>query len=157
MKRSAEFSECGKYRYLLSREWDDTKPYAMCIGLNPSTANGTKDDATIRILIKVLTRLGFGGLKMVNLYSCITSKPKNIFNFLNPEVPHYAWLTTTAFNCQTIIFCWGIFPEAVHRAKKMKTLFPGAKCFGKNQYGSPLHPMALMWQGIINDVQLTHY
>ena len=40
-----------------------------------SKAGSDKDDATIIILVKALKKLGYGGLKMVNLYSCITSKP----------------------------------------------------------------------------------
>lgn len=76
MLRSAEFSECGKYRYLLRREWSITqRPSVMCIGLNPSNANAEKDDPTIRILVKTLDHLGFGELKMCNLYALISSKP----------------------------------------------------------------------------------
>ena len=48
MKTNAIFSECRKYRYALCRIWDDSKPYAMFIGLNPSTADETEDDPTIR-------------------------------------------------------------------------------------------------------------
>jgi hypothetical protein len=47
-KRGAEFSPCGKYRYALWRIWDFKKPLAMFIGLNPSTADASKDDPTIK-------------------------------------------------------------------------------------------------------------
>ena len=146
--KSADFSDCKKYRYCLTRIWDDTLPYAMCIGLNPSNAGSDKDDATIIILVKALKKLGYGGLKMVNLYSCITSKPKNIFDFLNPEDSHYAWIKITALACQSIVFCWGTFKQAEHRSRYMKKLFPQALCFGKNQNGSPWHPRALTYAGI---------
>ncbi len=155
--KTAEFSPCGQYRYLLTREWDSTKPFACCVGLNPSTANSEKNDPTIRVLMGTLEKLGYGGLKMVNLYSCVTSKPNKIFDFMNPEVPHWSWIKTTAATCQVIIFCWGAFPHAVVRAKKMKDIFPDAKCFGKNKDGSPIHPMFLMWSGQLNDVKLIDY
>ncbi|HDR2355042.1 TPA: DUF1643 domain-containing protein [Enterobacter roggenkampii] len=39
MIKDAIFSPCGKYRYSLSRVWDDSKPYTLFIGLNPSYAD----------------------------------------------------------------------------------------------------------------------
>ena len=53
-KKGADFSNNGKHRYRLWRIWDETKPYALCIGLNPSTANSEKNDPTINILIKMM-------------------------------------------------------------------------------------------------------
>jgi len=38
LKTDAKFSACRKYRYALWRNWDESKPYAMIIGLNPSTS-----------------------------------------------------------------------------------------------------------------------
>lgn len=49
----AEFSKCGKYRYKLWRIWDNTKPLAMCIGLNPSTANAYDNDQLLGNYIPV--------------------------------------------------------------------------------------------------------
>lgn len=47
-KRSAIFSDDRVYRYTLEIVWDDGKPLAQFIGLNPSTADEVKDDPTIR-------------------------------------------------------------------------------------------------------------
>jgi len=147
MLKNAIFSECGKYRYLLSRDWDEGK-IAMCIGLNPSKANAVKDDPTIGILIRTLKALGFGGLRMVNLYAYISSEPSKLFEVSNPQGLNDEWLQTTAFGCQEVIFCWGAFKNISYRAKKVSEMFPSAKCFGKNIDKSPLHPMAIMWQGL---------
>lgn len=150
MVKSAIFSECGKYRYLLSRDWAEGK-IAMCIGLNPSNANEVKDDPTIGILIRTLKELGFGGLRMVNLYAYISSKPSKLFEVSDPQGKNDAWLLTTAHGCQEIIFCWGGFKKIGWRAKKVAEMFPSAKCFAKNADKSPLHPMAIMWQGLTID------
>jgi hypothetical protein len=40
--------ESRKYRYTLTRVWDETKDKVMFIGLNPSTADEIEDDPTIR-------------------------------------------------------------------------------------------------------------
>lgn len=52
MEKSARFSSCQNYRYSLWRTWSGLLPnsrgYAMFVGLNPSTADETNDDPTIR-------------------------------------------------------------------------------------------------------------
>lgn len=145
--RSAEFSECGRYRFQLTRIWDDSKKVAMCIGLNPSKAGSIKDDPTISRLTSVLKHLGYGGLRMTNLYSFITSKPNELYQVADPLKNNDEWLATTAIVSQEIIFCWGAFPHAEYRAKKIIGQFPDALCFGKNKDGSPWHPLAMMYAG----------
>jgi hypothetical protein len=70
LTRRCEFSECRSYRYTLWREWAiedlfaecsaDTQAhtYLLVIGLNPSTADETKDDPTIRREIDFAKRWG---------------------------------------------------------------------------------------------------
>lgn len=146
--KSADFSECKQYRYLLTRQWDNTKPTAMCIGLNPSNAGGEKDDPTINILVRTLENLGYGELKMCNLYAFIASKPSKLFSVPDTLGMNDVWLKTTAAGVQDVVFCWGDFKGIEYRAKKIKAMFPDAKCFSKNRTGTPLHPMAIMWQGL---------
>lgn len=153
MIRTAEFSDDKQYRYQLSRIWDETgtKKIAMCCGLNPSKASHLKDDSTIRILIGSLRHLGYGGFHMVNLYGLITPKPSELFKHPNPQGMNKEWIQTTAVISQEIIFCWGAFKKIEYRANEMKKLFPDAKCFGKNNDGSPWHPRAMTYAGIKYD------
>jgi len=44
---TARFSECGTYRYNLTRELGGERPLVIC-GLNPSVATRDKNDPTIR-------------------------------------------------------------------------------------------------------------
>lgn len=152
--RESTFSECGKYRYVLTRIWDDTKPFAMCIGLNPSKAGrkdkdgNEEDDATISLLIRHLRVLGYGGLKMVNLYAFISTKPRALFETPDPLGQNDMWIETTAHTVQDVIFCWGAFKNIEFRAKKMIQKLPDGLCFGKTKNGSPIHPLALMYNGV---------
>lgn len=145
----AEFSECGKYRYKLWRIWDESLPKVMCIGLNPSTANTNKNDQTISYLIKMLKVLGYGGFYMMNCWSLISSDPKKLLDHRWNELI-CQWndnmITVTALECQDIIFCWGNFKiiRETGRDKELIEMFPNAKCFGKNENGSPFHPLAMM-------------
>lgn len=155
----AEFSECGKYRYKLWRVWDESKPKAMCIGLNPSTANASKNDNTINILIRVLGKLGYGGFYMMNCWAYISSDPKLLM--VNPMSDEWNnnTMTVTASECDTIIFCWGNFTviKEKGRDKELIEMFPNAKCFGVNANGSPWHPRALSYKGLLDSPELKLY
>lgn len=156
--RSAEFSECGKHRYFLSRIWDENKPVAMCIGLNPSTANGVDNDQTISRLTGSLRHLGFGGLNMTNLYTLISTDPKALHNHPDPAKGNDIWLPIVAKVSSEVIFCWGGFKQAKYRAKKITEMFPDAKCFGKTKDGSPWHPLAMMYAGMkMEEATLTRF
>jgi hypothetical protein len=153
MNKSAIFSQDKLHRFVLTRVWDDTLPKAMCIGLNPSTANEEKDDSTIRYLVKVLVSCGYGGLTMVNLFSYITSDPTNLldshFNTRYPNPANESWIDESVKDCQAIIFCWGDFAQAHIKAREIQKRFPSALCFGKSKKGNPYHPQRMARSGIL--------
>lgn len=142
MKKDAEFSDCGKYRYWLSRIWDAEKPNAMCIGLNPSTANGIDDDRTITNLTELLKSLGYGGLYMLNLFAFISTDPDKLRECPDPIKDNDLYLKAVSGQCKDIIFAWGAFKQAEYRAQKVSKMFPDALCFGKSAKGKPIHPLA---------------
>ena len=157
MERTATFSECRKYRFVLTRHWEELKPTAMCIGLNPSNANAEKDDPTIRILCKALKNLGYGTLHMLNLYSLVSSNPRKLLECADPQNNNDEWLKEYGEIADEVIFCWGSFKNISWRAKQIIKLFPDAKCFGRNKDGSPIHPMALMYSGKTWEAKLEDY
>jgi hypothetical protein len=69
VKTGAIFSDCRKYRFALRRNWDESKPYVMFIGLNPSTADEIENDPTINRCISYARSWGYGGLFMANLFA----------------------------------------------------------------------------------------
>jgi hypothetical protein len=140
----AEFSKCGNYRYKLWRIWDGSKPLAMCIGLNPSTANANKNDQTISYLIKMLTILGYGGFYMMNLFAIISSKPDVLLTHPDPIGDNDEHLDEVREICEDVIFCWGNFKQAEGRIKVVAPRFPNALCFGTTANGKPFHPLAMM-------------
>lgn len=153
----AEFSPCGKYRYKLWRIWNASLPTAMCIGLNPSTANAGTDDQTIGILKRILTKLGFGGFYMTNLFAWISSKPEDLLTCPDPLGKNEYKLMEVRSMCDEVIVCWGNFKQAESRIKEVLPKFPNAKCFGKNKNGTPMHPLALMYNGTVNNPKLFTY
>lgn len=145
INKGADFSTDDNYRYKLWRIWDESKPKAMVIGLNPSNANSEKDDPTISILKRMLAILGYGGFYMMNCFAYITSKPDLLKHNPMSDEWNNNMLTVTAGNCADIIFAYGGFKviKDKGRDRELMEMFPTAKCFGKNKDGSPIHPLAM--------------
>lgn len=137
----AHFSECGKYRYALWRIFDVNKPLIAFIGLNPSTANGTKNDNTITKLVKITKNNGYGGFFMLNLFAIISSKPEILLTCADPLNGNDDFLKYYSQQATKIIFCWGAFKESKKRAEVVKKMFPLAYCLEILKDGSPKHPL----------------
>lgn len=73
---TADLSPCGRYRYTLTRTWDLTLPRVCWVMLNPSTADATRDDPTIRRVLGFSRAWGFGSLVVVNLFAFRTPSPE---------------------------------------------------------------------------------
>lgn len=145
----AIFSECRTCRYALWRIWDKSKPLVMFIGLNPSTANESDDDPTIRRVKKFAFDWNYGGIYMMNLFAYITAYPEEIkksYNLINDY-----WLTKMSLKCNRIIFSWGSFEEAKERAKEVVRMFNGY-ALKINKDGSPKHPLYVK-----SDIKLIKY
>jgi len=137
----AEFSECGKYRYVLWRIWNDDLPKIMFIGLNPSTANATMDDPTIRRVKRFAKDWGYGGVYMCNLFAYVSPNPKDLMLCGDAIGDNDKWLNEVSKRCKDILFAWGSFSEAYNRSRNFITMFPNALCLGKNGNGTPKHPL----------------
>jgi hypothetical protein len=141
MIAGAEFSTDRKYRYALWRIWDKSKPLVMFIGLNPSTANETEPDPTIRRVINFARDWGYGGFYMMNLFAIVSSKPEVLLTDPDPMGNNYKWLENISEKCDRVVFAWGAFKEAKVRAEEVKSQFPDAYCLKKTKDGHPWHPL----------------
>ena len=65
---TARLSDDGRFRYYLTRRWGEG-PALGWVMLNPSTADATTDDATIRRVLRFTEAAGYHALEVVNLYA----------------------------------------------------------------------------------------
>lgn len=137
----AEFSPDRQYRYCLWRIWDSSKPMIMFIGLNPSTANETSDDPTIRRVKRFASDWGYGGVYMMNLFAFVTAYPEELKKCNNPLGDNDYWLKKISSKCDRIIFAWGSFLEAQERSKQVVEMFLNGEALIINTNGSPRHPL----------------
>ena len=68
MQAGAEFSPCRRYRLTLRRRWDSA-PQVLFGLLNPSTADESRDDPTVRRCIGLARSWGYGALAIGNLFA----------------------------------------------------------------------------------------
>ena len=144
----AKFSDCGKYRYSLFREWDREKGLVSFIMLNPSTAGATEDDPTIRRCIGFAERWGFGRLWVVNLFAFRATDPAEQKKADDPVGPDNIFDIAAggAFSGK-VIAAWGVHGDLHGQAERVKFgLSLGLKpihCLGTTKDGHPKHPLYL--------------
>lgn len=151
MSGSAVVSPDGIYRYILRREWDDG-PCVCFVMFNPSTADATKDDATIRKCIGFAQRWGYGRMIVVNLYAVRSRDPKVVARTTGAVGPiNNFWILQAAKESRKMVFAWGC---SAHMPKDkrlreiaalLKDVHTEQVCLGKGKDGSPRHPLMLAY------------
>ncbi len=147
----ADISPCGKYRYLLEREWSDFSVdqggSAMFVMLNPSTADGDVDDPTIRRCVGFAKSWGYGWLSVVNLFAYRATDPKELFKAgdavhgpRNQEV-----IERAATHAGIIVCAWGAHKSADWQAETVRGWLHGETLYalGFTKSGHPRHPLYL--------------
>jgi hypothetical protein len=140
----AVLSDDGVYRYLLWRRWSpgDLLGFVM---LNPSTADASADDPTIRRCIGFARHLGYGGILVGNVFAWRATDPRNLpastddaFGPDNAEA-----LGVLAGACSCIIAAWGAHKRAGDLAQRVLGIIGSIDCLGTTKSGAPRHPLYL--------------
>ena len=146
--KDAIVSPCGSYRYLLQRSWD-VKLEAVCfVMLNPSTADASVDDPTIRRCLGFAQRLGFGQLEVVNLFALRATDPEKLRKHHDPVGPENdEQIVAATYVCNLTICAWGSNGGYKDRDKTVLKLLRdnGIKphALRANKDGHPAHPLYL--------------
>ena len=142
MKNTAKLSECRKYRYALWRTWDDSKPYVMFVGLNPSTADENTDDPTLTRCINYAKSWGYGGVCMVNLFAYRATEPSDMKASNDPiGSENNKWLKNMAKEAALVVAAWGNDGSYLGRSKQVLEIIPNLSCLKVNKSGEPAHPL----------------
>lgn len=157
MRRTAVISDCGRYRYRLGREnlpalrggpEIDPERTATFVMLNPSTADASIDDPTIRRCVDYARRWGFGALLVVNLYAWRATDPRELRGVEDPIGPdNDAYLTDAAMAATSgspLVAAWGANAAAERIAQVLA--LPGMDrltALAVTKAGHPGHPLYL--------------
>lgn len=151
----AEISDDGLYRYTLTRQWDDGQCVAwLCF--NPSTADATEDDASIRKMVGFSKRWGYGRMVVLNLFAVRSRDPKAVGRMgVSAEGPlNDYWTIQSLRECRELICAWGCAQHAPNINKRIEHIcnmidsrcIPLKRnCLGYRQDDHPRHPLMLKY------------
>jgi hypothetical protein len=140
---AAVMSADGTHRYFLSRHVSASKVRVAFVGLNPSTADATSDDPTIRRCRGFAAEWGAGELWMVNLFAYRSTDPAGLLRATNPiGDENDAWLEQAVSRAELVIAAWGNHGALFDRAAAVLSRFPGRfSALGVTKSGMPRHPL----------------
>lgn len=148
MERRAKISECGQYRYWLSRRWGELRagrPPIVFVMLNPSTADHEIDDPTIRRCISFAKREMAHGLMVMNLFALRATDPMALRTHPDPVGPENddEIRRLLGDGYATVVCAWGAHSVAATRAEAFVRLTAGRSmyCLGMTKHGDPRHPL----------------
>lgn len=139
----AEISDCGKYRYKLWRIWNPKLPMALFVMLNPSKADASEDDPTIRRCIAFAKRSACGGIYVGNVYPYRATDPKELKKVgfdVATRIENWDHIREMAHKCGIKILAHGNSPI---KLTNIRVMYDDWYCFGYTQNGHPKHPLFL--------------
>lgn len=143
MQRGADISPCGRYRYTLWRKWGPGGTVQF-VGLNPSTADATLDDPTIRRCIGFARAWGFGGLMMTNLFAWRATDPRDMKAAADPVGPdNNGTLSAAYLNASLTVAAWGAHGTYLGRDAVVRRMLPRLHYLRLTKDGHPGHPLYL--------------
>jgi hypothetical protein len=155
LKPYASFSPCRSYRYDLVRTWTplivplgEPRKQLAVVMLNPSTADESRDDPTIRRVIGFAQAWGCGSLVVLNLFALRATDPDVMLAAVDPVGPQNdeflrQYLGAFARNGLPVLAAWGVHGSHRGRDAAVLRIVPGVdwRCLGTTKDGAPRHPL----------------
>ncbi len=152
---SAILSSCGAYRYRLERVVDNCPGDVVAyFGVNPSTADATEDDHTIRKWRGFTIRAAASSFIVGNLFAYRATDVRELATAADPLGPdNDAHLAAIIAEADVLVPCWGSrakLPRALRpRLDVLRDMIFAAgkpvRVLGLTASGDPIHPLTLAY------------
>lgn len=144
----ATFSACRRWRTLLWRCWDEARPIANFLMLNPSTADERVLDPTCARARNYAERWGYGALLVTNVFAWRATDPGAMCAAADPVGKgNDAAILQAAQRAQLVVCAWGNHGRHLGRSGAVQGLLRGAgivlHVLRLNDNGEPAHPLYL--------------
>jgi hypothetical protein len=142
----AQFSPCRRWRYLLWRRWDEAKPAANFLMLNPSTADELKLDPSCTRARLYAERWGYGALIVTNLFGWRATDPEQMKSVRDPVGRGNDRAILAAAREAALVVCaWGNHGAHRERSRQVRRLLEEIDLHALriNGSGEPAHPLYL--------------
>ena len=148
---TAVYSPCERYRYALTRVWDEAAPRLVYVMLNPSTATEAQNDPTIERCQRRAVRNGFGAMQICNLFAWRETSPAALKRAREPVgAGNDAALTEAARWADAILCAWGVHGAHLDADSHAKHILSqsGTPLFhlGLTKAGHPRHPLYVSYE-----------
>jgi hypothetical protein len=146
--RGAVISEDGLYRYVLWRTWDPGRGRVNFVMLNPSKADASADDPTIRRCVGFARAWDYGGVIITNLFALRSTDPAALRSARDPiGGRNDAILVAIARQADLVVCAWGAHKSIGGRAAAVLRLLAGEgialSSLSRTSGGEPGHPLFL--------------
>ncbi len=147
----AVYSDCERYRYMLTRVWDADGRRALFIMLNPSTATEVQNDPTVERCERRARALGFGAFRVLNIFAWRDTDPRAMRAAADPVGPGNDDAIRDSLPWADQIICaWGTHGAHLDRGVAVEALLrhQGAELYhlGLSKAGHPKHPLYIGYQ-----------
>ena len=114
--------------------------------LNPSRADASCDDPTLRACIQFAQRWDYASLSVVNLFGHRTSQPTQLKTVTDPVGPQNdEYVLAAAQSAERVVLAWGNWGSLQGRDRTVLNLLRPFQlklsCLQKNRSGQPRHPL----------------
>jgi len=144
---NATFSPDRVHRYDLVRILGSSKKIVNFIGLNPSTADETKNDPTVRRCIGFAEAWGAGTLVVTNIFAFRATDPKVMKEATDPVgCDNDFALRRWAVKADVVVAAWGNHGAFMSRGQGVTELLADVAdlhALGLTKGGHPKHPLYL--------------
>ena len=147
---TAVYSDCERYRYMLTRVWDQDGHRVLFIMLNPSTATEVQNDPTVERCERRARALGFGAFRVLNIFAWRDTDPRNMRAAAEPVGPdNDAAIRDSVPWADQIIAAWGTHGAHLNRGAQVESMLRacGRPIYhlGLSQAGHPKHPLYIAY------------
>ena len=122
---------------------------AVCfVLLNPSTADQTREDPTVRRGIGFARSLGYGALERVNLYAYVATDPAELRRAGCPVGrSNDRHIEAAARECERVVLAWGVHAARSKRPGEvlglLRRMHVEPHCLRLTAGGHPEHPLRM--------------
>lgn len=146
----ATYSDCERYRYALTRIWDQGGSRALFVMLNPSTATEYQNDPTVERCERRARALGHGGFRVCNIFAWRETDPRLMRRAEDPVGPGNDAAIAEGCGWADFILCaWGSHGAHLDRGPAVETLMRGTgralHHLGLTKGGHPKHPLYIAY------------
>jgi hypothetical protein len=154
IKTTSFKSDCGKYRFMLSRVWNKDLQIGAFLCANPSKADELRYDMTVFKCGNLAVNWGWGGLFILNLYPNYSTNPSGVIRNAKADELNEKHVRKILGEVPLIVIACG--NGHTEQLAKIIRDVPKEKlyCLRRNKGGGFLHPSRIEPDDFLEPVQV---